>query len=116
MIGALIFAVLVLLTGVGLAATGNVADPFDFLSTFSLIQRANERYVELSSFSTRHVHADSPRSDPPAEDQNDIDWPGLMALVFDIWVLCAVTTCYILIQQTAGLLISGVRARAKKTG
>ena len=100
--------------GAGLVVTGNVANPFDFLSTFALIQRANERYAQLGSISTRHVHGAVPRSAPPAEDQNDINWPGVMALVFDLWVLCAVVTCYILIQETAGLLIRGVRE--KNTG
>jgi hypothetical protein len=51
-----------------------------------------------------------PRPDPPQGDQNDIVWPALMAVVFDIWVLCAVTACYILIQQALGFLIYRFRS------
>lgn len=105
----MIFVAFVVLTGVGLAATDNVANPFDFLGTFYLIQRVNERYSQLGQQAgDRNGHMTRP--DPPQSDQNDIVWPAFMAVVFDIWMLCAVTACYILIQQALGFLIYHFRS------
>lgn len=109
MLGVLLFVAIVALAGVGLVATDNVANPFDFLSEFSLIQRVNERYSQMGQLAgDRNGHM--PRPDPPQGDQNDIVWPAVMAVVFDIWVLCSVTACYILIQQALGFLLSRFRS------
>lgn len=109
LLGVLIFVAFVALTGLGLLATDNVANPFDFLSAFSLIQRVNERYSQMGQVAgDRNGHM--PRPDLPQDDQNDIQWPALMAVVFDIWVLCAVTVCYILIQQALGFLLFRFRS------
>lgn len=111
LLGVLIFIAFVALTGLWMLATDNVANPFDFLSTFSLIQRVNERYSQMGQMAAdRNGHM--PRPDLPQDDQNDIEWPALMAVVFDLWVLCAVTACYILIQQALGFLI--LRFRSSK--
>ena len=107
--GVLILVAFVALTGFGLFATDNVSNPFDFLSTFYLIQRVNERYSQMGQVAAdRNGHM--PRPDPPQSDQNDIEWPALMAVVFDLWVLCAATACYILIQQELGFLIFRFRS------
>ena len=109
LVGVVIFVAIVALTGLGLVATDNVANPFDFLSEFSLIQRVNERYSQLGQQAgDRNGHM--PRPDQPQGDQNDIEWPAVMAVVFDIWVLCAVTACYILIQQALGWLLYRLRS------
>ena len=109
LLGVLIFVAFVALTGLGLLATDNVSNPFDFLSAFSLIQRVNERYSQMGQVAgDRNGHM--PRPDLPQGDQNDIEWPALMAVVFDLWVLCAATACYILIQQALGFLLFRFRS------
>lgn len=109
MVGVLIFVAIVALAGLGLLATNNVANPFDFIGELSLIQRVNERYSQMGQAAAdRNGHL--PRPDLPQDDQNDIEWPALMAVVFDLWVLSAVTACYILIQQALGFLIYRLRS------
>ena len=114
MVGVLIFVAILALAGVGLVATDNVSNPFDFIGELALIQRVNERYSQLGQVAgDRNGHI--PRPDLPQGDENDIVWPAVMAVVYDIWVLCAVTACYILIQQALGWALYRLRsAKAPK--
>ena len=105
----MIFVAIVALAGVGLLATDNVANPFDFMGELALIQRVNERYSQMGQ-QAGDQNGHLPRPDRPQDDQNDIFWPAFMAVVFDLWVLCAVTACYILIQQALGFLIYRFRS------
>ena len=108
-VGVLIFVAFVALAGLGLFATDNVANPFDFIGELSLIQRVNERYSQLGQEAgDRNGHM--PRPDLPQGDENTIEWPALMAVVYDIWVLCAVTACYILIRQALGWVLYRLRS------
>ena len=109
MLGVLIFVAIVALAGVGLVATDNVANPFDFIGELALIQRVNERYSQLGQEAgDRNGHM--PRPDLPQGDENDIFWPAFMAVVYDFWVLCAVTACYILIRQALGWVLYHLRS------
>jgi hypothetical protein len=109
LLGVLIFVAIVALTGVGLVATDNVSNPFDFIGELSLIQRVNERYNQLGQEAgDRNGHM--PRPDLPQGDENDIVWPAVMAVVYDTWVLCAVIACYMLIQQALGWVLYRLRS------
>ncbi len=109
-IGALIFAALVALVGAGFVATGDYYDPALYIRDVSrVVPSSVELFTVLGQPPANQRFFRRP--DPPAQDENDIQWPLFIAPLFDLWVLCAITACYILLHEALGWLIFRVRYR-----
>ncbi|HLZ63794.1 MAG TPA: hypothetical protein VKR06_43245 [Ktedonosporobacter sp.] len=119
--GALIFVTLVAIAGLGFSATGRFSNPFGFLQAFQELQHYNQQVATAPRQVGSHIHnsgSGTPASHGSANHSHGggragdrIAWPLLGAVLFDIWVLFAVTACYILVQQTLGFLIHRFRSR-----
>jgi hypothetical protein len=108
--GALIFAALVVLVGAGFIATGDYYDPTLYMRDVSqVIPRSVQLFNVLVQPSANQQGFRRP--DPPATDENDIQWSLFVAPLFDLWVLAAITACYVLLQETLGWLIYRLRYR-----
>lgn len=119
--GALIFAMLVAIAGSGFAASGRFSNPFGFLQAFQELQHYNQQVATAPRQAGNHFHnngsgtlasygsANHSHGGGSAGDR--IAWPLFWAVLFDAWVLFAVTACYILVQQALGFLIHRFRYR-----
>ncbi|HEY7359103.1 MAG TPA: hypothetical protein VH590_21615 [Ktedonobacterales bacterium] len=109
--GALIFAALVVLVGAGFVATGDYYDPILYMRDVSqVIPRSVELFNVLGQPDANNQRSFR-RPDPPAQDESDIQWPLIIAPLFDLWALCAMSACYILLQEALGWLIFRVHHR-----
>ncbi len=121
--GPLIFVALVALVGIGFAASGRFSNPFGFFQAFQAFQSSNMQVTTVSHAAGRQIH--NSRSGTPAYHARashshagsgtgeSIAWPYFGAVLFDSWMLFAITACYMLIQLTVGILIH--RFRPQKT-
>ncbi len=111
--GALIFALLVALVGIGLAATGHYSNPLSFVQAFQELQHANVQSstVPHSVGGQLHQHGAASHGHGTGGAADRIEWPYFGEVLFDSWVLCAVTACYIVVQQTLGWLIQRYRSQ-----
>ena len=119
--GALIFAMLVAMAGFSFAVTGHFSDPFSFFQAFQALQSSNEQIAATPNPARGQIHNDGSgtlayhgqanHSHTGSGTGNRIAWPLFGAVLFDIWVLFAITACYILIQHMLGFLINRFRSQ-----
>ena len=132
-IGALIFVALVVIVGFGLAATGNLHNPLNFLGAMqqqissgtSVVHDAgNNGGPGQGRFSPGGDPGQNPGSGrspgqgnpssgggPDTENNGGIAWNQIGGVFSDLWVLSAIVACYILIQQTQRLIVNRFWAR-----
>jgi hypothetical protein len=130
--GALIFVALVAIFGFILVATGNLRNPLNFFAGgidhqggpgVPVSQVANNNAGRGRGFAGNRVgrgqgfagnragrgqgfagdHA-GPGRGPDAEDNGGIAWNQIGSVFSDLWILFAIVACYILVQQTLGLI------------
>jgi len=111
LVGALIFAALVVLVGVGFIVTDDYYDPALYMrDVWRVVPSSMELFTVLGQPTVTNQRFFQ-RPDPPAGDENDFQWSLIVAPLFDLWVLCAITACYMLLQEALGWLIARVRHR-----
>jgi len=118
--GPLIFVALVALVGIGFAASGRFSNPFGFFQAFRALQSSNVQVTTISHAAGRQIH--NSRSGTPAYHAqashshagggagDSIAWPYFGAVLFDSWLLFAITACSMLAQLMVGILIHRFRS------
>jgi hypothetical protein len=117
--GPLIFAAVVGLVGLGFAGAGHFSGLFGFVQTFQSLHFPDDRVATGPHAAEGHLHGGGGTAAPGARSDRGhgngttddrIAWPYLGAVLFDGWVLFAVTACYIFIQRVIGVLGQARRA------
>lgn len=107
-----IFIMIVGLTGLGLAATGHLSNPFGFLSQgqgHAEGRPANSANLTTANQATGSQNASAPTNaqTPPGggSNQASINWSQIGDVAFNLWYLFATTAVIIIVQKGGGYLI-----------
>ena len=123
----IVFILLVGLTGLGLAATGHLSNPFGFLSQGQGRAEGKPPMGNNAGGSTRgttSANASAPTNaqfPPNSGDrgegggQANINWSQIGDVAFNLWYLFATTAVIIVIQKGGGYLIRQIKQIRQRT-
>ena len=113
----LLFIALVVFAGFGLAATGNLSNPFGFLTQSQghrdgpPMNANNQVAANSNASSSAQFSARGPDDGGGDSSSISIDWSQITTVLFNLWYLCATTAVVIVLQKVGGYLIHQVKQR-----
>jgi len=110
-----IFVLLISLTGLGLAASGNFENPLGALIGGS--GEGRQRGAPPAGVSSQTTSTQPPQGIQRGEggDQSSISWAAVGGVLYNVWFLFAAAAVVIVVQTLGGGIIQMVKLRVPRT-